>query len=545
MKNISLCSIAFASLMALQGCGGGSSDSDNGATSGGPGGSDDTGSDDNGQGGGVVTMIAMQGDLKFDYSLREYGGTNFVYTTELASKKVTEFSEGEYVATNLFVGGLYGDDFYAPAIVSAGKKHIQLASRIDGKSTHIQIPNLALRETRIPCSVAATANATGSVAVIAVELSEPVEGRDYSCGDNPETWVYSYSNGNDTWWKADGYIDTQDIFHTSEGEIDFLVATNYVGNAASIYSTDGALLEDLSADPLAMGIRVIPLDAGATTRDDSYVAVVTEGTVRVTSRRLLVESGIASSTTLLSDISRASQVVTRVNKFNEQGIVLRSDSELYLIDSVQRDATKVADISALYAESWELDEVFVLGNHLFLVMEKYEGNSDTPVGKLVGVDLENVGAGAEEIVTSKTSIRAAWATGARFFNYTNDSNVQKSVVVRSDGTRSMSGEHSHYGSVINLEKGGKDVQTILLRAASGTDSGGLINPSVWTVNEYTGTPIESIGNITDECESVTGRYGVGSLMNIATMCGNQFAWRSLDTSTGEIRYISSNLRAIF
>jgi len=540
MKNLSRCSFALAALMVLHGCGGGSSDSnkDVGIVDNGP------GSDNDEPDREIVTMFAMEGDLKFDYSLREYGGSDFVYSTDLALKITTEFSEGEYIATNLFVGGMYTDDYYSPAIISASEIHIRVASRIDGSSTTIDIPSQALQEQRVPCRLAATSNTTGSVGVIAVELAESFT--DY-CGTNAETWVYSYLDGNGTWWKADGEIDAKNIFYTSAGEVDFIVSTNYSDGSASIYSAQGTLLKVLSSSAIDREIEVLPLDSDGVTRDDSYVAIIIEATIRVASRRMLLESGIEGSHIIESDLSTDRQVMARVTKFNAQGIILRSGSDLILIDSVRRVADKVADLSALNADSWELDELYVHGNQLFLILLKYDavGNDHRARGKLVGVDLANIGAGIEDIVTSQSMIRQARATNAMFFNHTTESNVQRSIVVQGNGSRSVSGEHHHYVSGINLEKGGKDIETFLLRADSATEFGNLVDPAIWTVNEFTGNQSALAGNMSGECEWFQGRYGVGSNVNVATMCDGLFAWRRVDTGTGGVYYISSNWQLVF
>lgn len=540
MKNLSCSSLVLTTLLALQGCGGsGDSTSNTAGASGATGNGGEGGGDSN-----AAPIAAMEGNLKFDFSLRSYNGNDFAYSTDLTTKISSEFSEGDYLATNLFVGGVNADDFYAPAIVSASPSHIRIASRIDGSSATVDIPAPALQEQRIPCSLAATANSNGATGVVALRLAKPADG---SCGQSAQTWVYSYSKGAGTWWQASGAIDTRDIHHSKDGDIDFIVASSSSGNALNIYNQQGGLLNTVTAHTSQRGTDVLSLDAGGPTRDDGYVAIIVDETIRVTSRRMLIESGLAGSSVIKSNLSADREIITVVNKFNERGVILRSGDDLILIDSARRNAKRVADISGLTSDAWMLDEVSVLGNQLILNFSKFESTGDSfhVRGKLARVDLTKIEDGIEHITTSQSEIRQARATGAMFFNVTTTTNELKAIVVKPNGSIAVSDNRTFYVSGVNLEKGGKEIETFLLAADSVSAEGRLVDPEIWTVNEFTGSPDALKGNVAGECEWFMGAYGVGSHVNAATMCNGSFSWQRVDTDTGDVRFVSSKWEAVF
>jgi|AntRauTorcE11898_2_1112593.scaffolds.fasta_scaffold11121_2 hypothetical protein len=535
MRNIKFYAVTMAATLALYGCGGGGSDS--GAA--------------NAQtatpaGDSITQPPATDGKLVYDYSLRKAGGSYSLYRQNLETNQSVKFADDEYTATNLYVGGVYADNFYSPAVISGGENHIRIASRIDGTSTTITLPQAA--GGTVVCNIDAAANTNGTEGLVAVDMAESVDDCLSWSGGLYKSWIYHYTSNGGEWWQADGLIDWRHMFFTGGGAIDFLTAYDNQTKTTTVYSPSGEVLQTLAGGQTSREVEVFSLEAGGATRDDSYVAVLVNDKAHVTTRRMLIESGLASATAVLSELSQNNRTISLMSAFNDEGVIISSDSDLFIVDGVQRSGKQIADLDSHYQQGWEVWEAFVKGGMVYVVMEKDAGGWDsgyTPNSKLLAIDLSEDSLTPLVLLTTEGLIEPARGDGVLFFNYVSEAGVYEALIIQSDGLVSISDGHSYYGSALNLEKGGDGFVAFLLKSTEGSAGQGLTDPTLWAVNTTTGSELAQIGSVSGDCEWIDGFYSVGTHVSVYSKCDDTFAFQTLDLVTGSLRWVSSGLRSIF
>lgn len=535
MRNIQFYAVTMAATLALYGCGGGGSDS--GAA--------------NAQtatpaGDSITQPPATDGKLVYDYSLRKAGGSYSLYRQNLETNQSVKFADDEYTATNLYVGGVYADDFYSPAVISGGENHIRIASRIDGTSTTVTLPQ-AVGGT-VVCVINSVANTDATEGLVAVDMAESVDDCLSWNSDLNKSWVYHYTSSGGEWWQADGLIDWRRMFFTGGGEIDFLTAYDNQTKQTTVYSPSGEVLQTLVGGQTTGEVEVFPLEAGGTVRDDSYVAVLVDDKVHVTTRRMLIESGLVGATTVLSELSRNNRMISLMNALNNEGVIISSDSDLFIVDGVQRSGKQIADLDSHYQQGWEVWEAFVKGGMVYVVMEKDAGyweSGYTTNSKLLAIDLSEDSLTPMVLLTTEGFIEPARGSGVLFFNYVSETGVYEALIIQSDGRVSVSDGHSYYGSALNLEKGGDGFVAFLLKSTEGSSGQGLTDPTLWAVNTETGSDQAQIGSVSGDCERIDGLYSVGSHVSVSSICDNTFAFQTLNLVTGSLRWVSAGWQAIY
>jgi len=531
MRNTKFYAVTMAATLALYGCGGGGSDS--GTTN-----AETATPDDS-----ITQPPVTEGALVYDYSLRKIGGSHSLYRQNLETNQSAKLADDEYTATNLYVGGMYSDDIYSPAVISGGETHIRIASRIDGTSTIVSLPQAA--GGTVVCSIDAVANTNGTEGLVAVEMAESVDDCLSWNNDLNESWVYHYTSSGGEWWQADGVIAWRHMFFTSGGEIDFLTAYDNQTTKTTVYSPSGEVLQTLVGGQTTREVEVFSLEAGGTTRDDSYVAVFVNDKAHVTTRRMLIESGLAGATTVLSELPQYNETFTWMTMINNEGVIIGSDSELFIVDGVQRSGRKIAELDAQYAEGWKVRGVRVWSGMVYVMMEKDAGGWDsgyTPNSKLLAIDLSEDSLTPLVLLTTEGLIEPARGDGVLFFNYVSEAGVYEALIIQSDGLVSISDGHSYYGSALNLEKGGDGFVAFLLKSTEGSAGQGLTDPTLWAVNTTTGSELAQIGSVSGDCEWIDGFYSVGTHVSVYSKCDDTFAFQTLDLVTGSLRWVSSGLR---
>jgi len=523
-----VCSIA----LALVGCGdGGSSSSSN---------SSQAGQDNAGPGVTAKSLPELDGYIEHDYSLRGTNENPRVYRRNLESHSLAYVQAGDKVGGQVFAGGVFTDNLFAPAAVTASSTSVSIHSRVDG--TSVKLSNIGGGQE--PCSVKGFVNSDLSTGLVNLAMS----GGNLTCdlsvdSDDTHYWWTLGANTLEV-WEADGVSSYTDVFFNGDGDIDFVVANNYAERTIILYGESGAELKRVAGSTWVP--RVYPMAEPGPTRDETFVGVLSDGEFLMTSVAMLLDSGLAGAQPVLSGLSESARLASLSLIEDDKYTIIADRGVLHKVDEINRSASLFADFSDKFADGWALDDVVVMGDKAIALWTTFQGaDRSDPLGEVYTVDLSS---GEVDLPLAVESTFVASRTESLLFvNFLDFSGRNRTLIVGRPGGPVVPNAETYYATSMNLTRGGDRAKVLAMSSSIERDvlsPAGLLNPDIWAVNETTGNITSKVMTLPYNCYSMDSLYAINSHLSVVSFCEDGFAIEELELERGTLSFVTSDLRAI-
>jgi len=523
-----VCSILFA----LVGCGdGGTSSSSN---------SSQAGQDNSGPGATAKSLPQLDGYIEYDYSLRGTNENPRVYRRNLESHSLAYVQTGDKVGGHVLAGGIFIDDLFAPAAVTASSTSVSIHSRVDG--TSVTLSNIGGGQE--PCSVRGFLNSDMATGLVHLVMSGGNLTCDLTYDTDDENYWWRFGGNTLEVWETQGISSYTDVFFNGEGDIDFVVANSHAERTITLYGKTGTELQRVTGSTWKP--RIYPMGEPGPTRDDTFVGVLGDGEFRITSVAMLIESGLVGAQSVLSGLSDTARVASLALAEGKKYTIVWDRGVLYKINETNRSASLLADFSEWRANGWAVDDVVVIGERGIVMMTGYlDVDLTMPVGEVLSVDM-----GSGE-VTQLLSVESAFEVSRTrtrlFINYLDSEERNRTMIVSSTGEPIVPSTESYYATTANLARGGDRSKVFALTSSKARESyspEGLLHPNIWEVNENTGNFISKVMTLPYNCYSMDSLYAINSHLSVISYCDKGVAFEELEIERGTLSFVTSDIRAI-
>lgn len=522
----------------LTACGGG----------GGDGGSDGGGADPGGSTGGnddpVTTPAPLREVIVFDLSLEISGVDNedsVLNRRHLPSGITNPVSQSMKMGVNSLAGGSLVDDAFAPYVVTATDSWIQVHSRLEDRS--VSTGTSFIDPTDTICQIQSVSNADASGGVVMVKAA-PVSSTCFGSAGAKVHYVYPFdapgtNSGGIKWFKPQGEIDAHDVFLDYEGNVDFLIARDNTTGIATIYSPSGQEMNSLQSNEGFGAPEIFPMGRSGLTRDDTEVLIQMNGKLALTTARQLLESGNSGSTTVLEDLSIMAERVSRYHDLADKHFLIEDQGAVFYVDGRARSTREIGTLTGETFEDGYFVDALTVDDHAYVVFEgsRPVGSEDGETSGMV-VKLALDGSGQSTFINSINAITAGPSAGFVYFNHTDELSGKKTTLVHANGDVETLDGQTHMTVARNLAKGGEEYKGILLKDNSLDSSSELQAPSLWRINTRTGSAVEMLANLAENCSFMTGVFTIYDELTVATMCSESFVFKRVDVSDGSMSNIS-------
>ncbi|WP_040474283.1 hypothetical protein [Marinobacter algicola] len=523
-----VCSILFA----LVGCGDGGTSSSSSSSQ--------AGQDNSDPGVTAKSLPELDGYIEYDYSLRGTNENPRVYRRNLKSHSLAYVQAGGKVGGQVFAGGVFTNDFFAPAAVTASSTSVSIHSRVDG--TSVKLSNIG--DGQEPCSVQGFVNSDLSTGLVNLTMS----GGNLTCDltvDSDDTH-YWWTLGANTFevWEADGLSSYTDVFFNGEGDIDFVVANNYAEKTIILYGESGAELQSVTGSTWVP--RIYPMAEPGLTRDETFVGVLSDGEFLITSVAMLLDSGLAGAQPVLSGLSEAARLASLSLIEDDKYTIIADNGLLYKVDEINRSASFLADFSDKIADGWALTDVVVISDKAIVLMTSFQGaDRADPVSEVYNVDL---GSGEVDLLLAAESTFVASRTESLLFiNFLDSSGRNRTLIVGRPGGPVVPNAETYYATSVNLARGGDQLKVLAMTSSverGALSPAGLLNPNIWVVNEHTGNATSKVMTLPYNCYSMDAFYAINNHLSVVSFCEDGFAIEELELERGTLSFVTSDARVI-
>lgn len=488
---------------------------------------------------GETPLPDMDGTIAYDFSLRGTDESPRVYRRNLQSRSLGVVQSGDSVGGHVFAGGVYADDLFAPAVVTASSNAVSIHSRVSGESAELSV----LGEGQEPCSVRGFANSDLASGLVYVEMSGGNPTCDVPVDSDVITRWLKFENGTVDLWESDGRSAYSDVYFNGDGNIDFIAANNYADKTLTLYGDSGTVLQRLEGSTRKP--EIYPMAAPGLTRDDTYLGVLSDDRYVVTTVSMLLNSGLTGAKPLLTGLSRNARLASRSLIEADRYAVIDDGGVLYKIDQINRTASVLADFSEKYENAWVMDDVFVIGGKA-IVLSSYR-DSDQLVATSEAHSIDLASGDVTWLLTADSAFRASRTDSLLFINYLNSELRYRTMIIPTTDEPFVTSVETYYSTTRNLARGDERSKVFALTSdePKAPDSPvGLVDPEIWEVNEDTGSYVQAVKKLQYNCLSMDALYAINSHMSVFSFCEDGFALQELELDRGWLSFVTSEYRTI-
>lgn len=510
--------------LALTGCGEGSSSSSGNSGAAGLDATEET------------PVPDMNGTIAYDFSLRGTDESPRVYRRNLQSRSLGLVQSGDSVGGHVFAGGVYADDLFAPAVVTASPNVVSIHSRVSGESAELSVPG----KGQEPCSVRGFANSDLASGLVYVEMS----GGNLTCdgtvdSDDIRHWV-KFGNGTVDLWEPDGRSAYTDVYFNGEGNIDFIAANNYAGKKVTLHADSGTVFQRLQGSTRKP--EIYPMATPGLTRDDTWVGVLNDDRFLVTTVSMLLSSGLDGAKPILTGLSRDARLASRSLIEDDRYTVINDRGVLHKVSQINRSGSVLADFSEKYENGWLIDDVYIVGGKAIVLSST---DSDVFLSEAHSVDLAS--GDVTLLIAADSAFRATRTDSLLFINFLNSELRYRTLVIPATEAPFVTPVETYYSATQNLGRGGERSKVIALVSEEPKDTDSpvaLLNPDIWEMNEDTGGYAESVMTLNYSCQSMDPLYAINSHISVFSFCEDEFALQELELERGWLSFVTSDYRTI-
>ncbi|MBL3556684.1 MULTISPECIES: hypothetical protein [Marinobacter] len=513
--------------LVLTGCGEGSSSSGSSAASG----SDATGDS---------SLPDTDGTIAYDFSLRGTEDNPRVYRRNLQSRSLGVVQSDDSVGGQVFAGGVYEDDLFAPAVVTASPDAVSIHSRVTGESAELW----DLGKGQEPCSVRGFANSDLASGLVYVEMSGGNLTCDTSVDSDDNTYWVKFENGKVDRWEADGKSTYSHVYFNGEGNIDLISAHNHADKTVTLYDESGRVLQRLEGSTRKP--EIYPMAAPGLTHDDTYVGVLNDDRFLATTVSMLVNSGLSGAKPLLTGLSRNARLASRSLIEDDRYAVIDDGGVLHKVDQINRSASVLADFSQKYDNGWVIDEVFLVGRKAIVLSSTYD-DVDRLVSTSEAHSIDLASGEVTLLLAEDSAFRAARTDSLLFINYLNSELRYRTLMIQAAAEPLVTAVETYYATAQNLARGGDRSKVFALTSdePKAIDSPvALLNPEIWEVNEDTGSYLGAVTKLQYNCQSMDALYAINSHVSVFSFCDDGFALQELELERGWLSFVTSDYRTV-
>jgi hypothetical protein len=482
----------------------------------------------------------MDGTIAYDFSLRGTDESPRVYRRNLQSRSLGVVQSGDSVGGHVFAGGVYADDLFAPAVVTASTSAVSIHSRVSGESAELSV----LGKGQEPCAVRGFANSDLASGLVYVEMS----GGNPTCeatvdSDDKSHWL-KFENGTVDLWEPEGRSAYSDVYFNSESNIEFIAAHNYADKTVTLHGDSGAVLQRLEGSTRTP--EIYPMAAPGLTRDDTYVGVLNDDRFLTTTVSMLLDSGLVGAKPLLTGLSRNARLASRSLIEDDRYAVIGDGGVLYKVNQINRSASLLADFSERYENAWVIEDVFLMGNKAIVLSSTYD-ESDRIVSASEAHSIDLASGDITLLLAADSAFRASRTDSLLFINYLNSELRYRTMILQANEEPFVTPVETYYSTTRNLALGGDQSKTFALSSEEPKELDspvGLLNPVIWEVNEDTGGYVQAVKKLNDNCLSMDSLYAINSHISVFSFCEGGFAMQELELERGWLSFVTSDHRTI-
>lgn len=520
----------FAVALAFTGCGEGSSSSSRNAS----------GQNTTSVGTGDKSLPQMDGSIAYDFSLRGTNDIPRVYRRNLQSRSLGLVQSGDSVGGHVFAGGVYADDLFAPAVVTASTDGVSIHSRVDGESVELSV----IGKGEEPCLVRGFLNSDLASGLVYLVTSGGNLTCDFTAdSDDTEYWLKFEDRTVDA-WEPDGLSAHTHVYFNGEGNIDFVAANNLADKTVTLYDESGAVLQRLEGNSRAP--KIYPMATPGPTRDDTYVGVLSDDQFLATTVSMLVNSGLAGAQPLLTGLSSSARLASRSLIEDDRYSIIYDRGVLHSIDHTNRSASILADFSERHDNAWVVEDVFIQGDNAIVLSYTFRDIDQTSVtSEAHGIDLAS--GEVTPLLTADSSFEASRTESLLFINYLNPEFRYRTMLIPSAGEPFVPSAETYYATSENLARGGDRSKVIVMASSEPKDEDSplaLLKPEIWEVNEQTGSYLRAVTKLSYNCQVMESLYAINTHMSVYSFCEDGFAFQELELERGWLSFVTSDFRTI-